>query len=367
MSIRKNHLALLLVLGFLLLPAGGVSAQDAAPPVVTFPPAYRLEGVGFEYQNWNNCGPATLTNALTFFGYADDQGRAANWLKPNGEDKNVNPSEMVEFVNTQVPELPVMAIKRYGGTLDRLKMLLSNRFPVIIEAGYDPPPHDKGWMGHYLLVVGYDEGQRVLITHDSYDGPDLAYDYDFIDGFWDDFNRAYIVVYEQAREAELMALMGSDADPIQNATNALQTALAEATARPEDPFVWFNIGTSYVLLAPVYEQQAYEYAVTAYDEARKYGLPWRMMWYQFGPFEAYNAVGRYDDTIALASANLNDGGGHWVEETFYYAGFAREKMGDLDRALDNYQQAVFLNPNFHVAREARDRLQAALNTGGQTG
>jgi tetratricopeptide (TPR) repeat protein len=87
------------------------------------------------------------------------------------------------------------------------------------------------------------------------------------------------------------------------------------------------------------------------------------MWYQFGPFEAYNAVGRYNDTIALANANLNDGGGQWVEETFYYAGVAREQLGETRRALDNYQQAVFLNPNFHPAREARDRLQAALSTG----
>ncbi|MEM6530427.1 MAG: hypothetical protein AAF653_19160 [Chloroflexota bacterium] len=81
-----------------------------------------------------------------------------------------------------------------------------------------------------------------------------------------------------------------------------------------------------------------------------------MMWYQFGPFEAYNAVGRYDDTITLAQQNLNDGGGQYVEETYYYAGVAREGMGDTQRALTNYNTALQFNPNFTPAREARDRL-----------
>lgn len=357
---RVYRYVLLVAVLAVIFPISGALAQGTTIPV---PSSYQLSGLKFEYQGWNNCGPATLTNALTYFGYADDQYRAAKWLKPNNEDKNVSPWQMVEFVNKQVPELPVQAIERYGGTLDLLKILLSNNFPVIIEAGYDPPPHDKGWMGHYLLVIGYDDSQRVLVTHDSYDGPNMRYDYEYIDGFWVDFNRTYIILYETVREVELMTLLGSDADPTQNALNALEKARQEAIENPTDPFIWFNIGSSYVQLAPVYQQQAYEYAVTAYDEARKHGLPWRMMWYQFGPFEAYNAVGRYNDTIALANANLNDGGGQWVEETFYYAGVARENLGETRRALDNYQQAVFLNPNFHEAREARDRLQAALSTG----
>jgi tetratricopeptide (TPR) repeat protein len=88
-------------------------------------------------------------------------------------------------------------------------------------------------------------------------------------------------------------------------------------------------------------------------------MPYRMMWYQFGPFEAYNAVGRYEDTLALAASNLNDGGGHFVEETFYYAGEAREKMGETSQALENYKQAVFLNRNYDLARAALDRLQPA--------
>ncbi len=358
-----------------LLPVGSALAQQAVNPA-PIPPAYRMEGFRYEPQGWNNCGPATLTNALTFFGYTDNQQRAAHWLKPNSEDKNVNPAEMVAFVNTQVSELPVYALTRYNGTLDLLKTLLANNFPVIIEAGYDPEPQRLGWMGHYLLVIGYDDAQRQVITHDSYDGANLPYSYEHIETFWRHFNRAYIVLYESGREPELLALLGADADAGQNALRALETARQEAAASPRrDPFAWFNMGTSYLALASVYGQQAYEYAAAAFDVALKMdastpeerqldadvAMPWRTLWYQFGPYEAYNATGQYDKTLLWTSNILNDGGGQWVEETFYYAGVAREQLGETSRALENYRQAAYLNSNFAAARAARDRLQGAAS------
>ena len=87
--------------------------QDEAEAAST-PTAVLMTNFQFEFQGWNNCGPATLTNALTYFGYGDDQTRAASWLKPNREDKNVTPQEMVAFVNSEVPELPVRALTRKG-------------------------------------------------------------------------------------------------------------------------------------------------------------------------------------------------------------------------------------------------------------
>jgi tetratricopeptide (TPR) repeat protein len=350
------------MVGFLLLLGSRLQAQASTTLVENTasnrPSVFQLDGFRFEYQGWNNCGPATLTNALTYFGYTDNQQRAARYLKPNGEDKNVTPQEMISFVNSQVAELPIYALTRMGGDIDLLKTLLANRFPVIIEQGYDPPPHDLGWMGHYLLLTGYDDTQNHFVSLDSYSGPNKVYSYEHVNEYWRHFNRTYIVIYESGREPELLQLLGSDADVIQNALNTLEEVRAEALLNPQDPFTWFNIGTSYVALADVYQQQAYEYAAIAYDEARKYGLPWRMMWYQFGPLEAYNAVGRYQDTLALTNANLNDGGGQWVEETFYYAGVAREQMGETRRALENYRQAVFLNGNYSRARQALERLQA---------
>ncbi len=357
-----NRLTRFIVLALLLLLAIPLVAQDTTPEATpeaqqealqeALPVYHQLSNITHHPQWWNNCGPATLTAGLSYFGYTEDQGRAANWLKPNSEDKNVSPWQLVEFVNTQVPEIDVFALRRYGGTLDLLRTLIAHDFPVMIEAGYDPEPDRLGWMGHYLLVKGYDDSVQVVITDDSYIGANTNYSYAHIQEFWQHFNYAYVVLYPSAREAELMALLGNDADETQNYQNALEIARAEAVADRNDAFAWFNMGTNFNYLAMHAE------ATTAYDEARRLGLPWRMLWYQFGPMEAYNAVGRYNDTIALAQLNLNDGGGQYVEETFYYAAVAREGLGETQRAVENYRAALSFNPNYTPAAEALSRLNA---------
>lgn len=320
------------------------------------PEAYQIDGFRYEAQGWNNCGPATLTMALTYFGYEANQYPAAQWLKPNSEDKNVSPWQMVDYVNTQISDFSVNAITRSGGNLQILKQLISADFPVIIEAGYNPEPDRLGWMGHYLLLHTYDDSQATFVAHDSYSGPNLPYSYEHVQEFWQHFNYTYIVLYQQDRLEALQDILGDNFDTEQNHINALEIARLEATNDPQDAFAWFNLGTNFVLL------DMFEEASIAYDQARNLGLPWRMLWYQFGPYEAYNAVGRYEDTITLARSVLNDGGGQYVEETFFYAGIAREGLGENRRALDNYNAAITFNPNFFPAREAREQLSTIINS-----
>jgi len=340
---------IILVIISLMASVGGVFAQDQTAPL---PTAHRINNVGSELQLWNNCGPATLTNALVHFGYSSDQTRAATWLKPDREDKNVSPWQMVEYVNTQVPEIPVFAVTRSGGTVEMMKTLLFNDFPVIIEKGYAPEGYD--WMGHYLLLNGYDDSVDVFSTMDSFVGA-KNYSYEFILDVWQHFNYSYIVLYTADREAELMELLGDNGDEWQNHVLSLELARSEATADPTDAHAWFNMGTNFVELG------MWDAAAQAYDQAISLGLPWRMMWYQFGPYEAYYNTGRYDDMIRIARQNQNDGGGHFVEETWYYLGMAREGRGEIDLALQNYNAALNFNPNFTPALEARDGILASTS------
>ena len=343
---KQRLLFLLIAIGF---SSAGALAQTNEESV-DLPAVFRMRNLGTEYQGWNNCGPATLTNALKHFGYADDQYRAAKWLKPNNEDKNISAWQMAEYVNTQIPELPVYALVRDGGTRDLLQTLMVNGFPVIIEFGYEPSGYE--WMGHYLLLAGWDETLQEINTMDSFRGPNTRYSYDKIDHYWQHFNYKYIVLYTLNREEELMALLGDDADEWQNQINALEMARAEAIADQEDPHAWFNMGSSFVGLG------MYDAAAQAYDRAISLGLPWRMFWYQFGAWEAYYHTGRYDDMIRIARQNQNDGGGQYVEETYYYLGMAREGRGESNLALQNYNTALTFNPNFSPAREAKERLLA---------
>lgn len=344
--LKQRLLILLLIIG----AAGSGALAQTNEGRGGLPDIFRMQNLGREYQGWNNCGPATLTNALVHFGYTDDQYRAAKWLKPNYEDKNVSAWQMAEFVNTQIPELPVYALVRDGGTLELLQTLMVNGFPVVIEKGYEPP--DYTWMGHYLLLAGYDEALGEVDAMDSFKGPNTRYSYAEIQQYWQHFNYKYIVLYTVNRESELMALLGDDADAWRNQINALEMARAEAIADPEDAHAWFNMGSSFVELG------MYDAAAQAYDKAISLGLPWRMFWYQFGAWEAYFHTERYDDMIRIARQNQNDGGGQYVEETYYYLGMAREGRGEVSKALRNYDIALTFNPNFSPARAAKARLLA---------
>lgn len=60
-----------------------------------------LTGARHEYQRYNNCGPATLGMALSFWGSRDTQYQIAPVLKPNKNDKNVNLAEMADYARGQ--------------------------------------------------------------------------------------------------------------------------------------------------------------------------------------------------------------------------------------------------------------------------
>lgn len=334
-----------------LPPPTSIPPTDVPATAVALLPSARLYGFQHIYQTWNNCGPATLTMGLTYFGWTQDQSVAASFLKPDVEDKNVSPWQMVRFVNEHTG---VHALWRMGGDLNMIRRLILEGFPVIVETGYMPEGYD--WMGHYRLVIAYDDQLQQIYVYDSFLGhgnfQGLTVSYDYFDEMWQHFNRTYIVLYEQGRENDLRAVLGEHADPTTNARLALEVARQEATARPDNPFAWFNMGTSYLAL------NMYDEAARAYDQARNAGrgLPWRMLWYQFGPFEAYYKVGRYDDVLALVQANL--GTTPYVEETYYWTGMvymAREQYGP---ARTQFNLALEHNRYFDPAREALEQLAA---------
>ena len=155
---------------------------------IPVPQEIDLTGFIHEYQTWNNCGPATLSMALSFWGWKGNQQPIAAFTKPNARDKNVMPYEMVAFVEEKTK---LQATTRVGGEIELLKRLLAAGFPVIIEKGFELP--DEGWMGHYELVTGYDDSASRFTLQDSYFGPDQVMTYDDLFTNWRAFNYTYIV------------------------------------------------------------------------------------------------------------------------------------------------------------------------------
>ncbi len=341
-------------------PATPTPASSPTLTPTALPDTVLLQGVQHEYQQWNNCGPATLAMALSFWGWQGDQRDTAAFLKPNPRDKNVMPYEMTAFVNQQTD---LKAIWRVGGQEDTLKALLAAGFPVVVEKGFEGPGFD-GWMGHYGLLVGYDEAREVFWVFDSYEGPESAFTipYAKVLDYWPHFNNTYIVIYPPERETDLFALLGADADETENyrraASRASDAIFAAETPR-EQFFAWFNRGTNLVYLDDYAgAAQAYDQAFAIYPQIPEAQRPWRVMWYQTGPYWAYFYTGRYYDVISLADSTLQAMSEPVLEESFYWRGLAKEALGDVDGALADLREALRLNENFAAARYHLNRLSS---------
>jgi hypothetical protein len=319
--------------------------QPAAPSV-------ELTGLAHAWQTWNNCGPATLAMYLSYSGSTLTQADVEAALRPDKEDKNVSPEELADFARSQ----GLRALVRVNGDAGRMRLLLSNGIPVLIETWLEPEPGNG--MGHYRLLTGYDAAQEEWIAFDSYVSTDvdpnqpyrgIRLPHNKVDQLWAVFNRAYLLVYTDEQAPIVRSILGEDADAAKMWQRALLSAQENARQRPEDPFAWFNLGTDLVALGD------FEQAAAAYDRARVIGLPWRMLWYQFGPFQAYFETGRFQEVNSLADATLNVA--KYVEELCHWKGLALQATGDPTGARRAFERALALNPNYAEAAAALATLE----------
>jgi tetratricopeptide (TPR) repeat protein len=344
---RAGKRALALAAWIVVLAALAIRPARAQEGV-RLPPAARVDGLRFEFQTWCNCGPVNLTMVLSYYGWTHDQQTAAAWLKPTVADKNVAPDDLVAYVAHQTDLPTLRALWRYGGDLDRIKAFIAAGMPVIIESGFQPPEHE--WMGHYITVVAYDDAVQTIWVYDSYNGigrgagEELSYAE--FDAWWRHFNRLMVVVYPQERAAEVIDLLGPLAGLGSAAQIAQERAQAEIAATPGDVWAHFNAGTSATAAGN------FTAAAREFDTAFRLGLPFRMLWYQFGPYEAYYLTGRYYDVLRLADET--EAITAEVEETKVWRGLALAALGRPADALAQFDAALSFNPNSDFARSVRE-------------
>jgi tetratricopeptide (TPR) repeat protein len=263
------------------------------------------------------------------------------------------PYELANFVTDHTD---YRIVSRFGGDIELVKRLIAGGFPVLVEKGYYEADYTGkiAWMGHYLFTTGYDEDTGEFIVQDAYlkPGKDMRVDYQTYINGWRGFDYLFMVVYPPEREAEVFELLGPYADPEWANQRALQIAEQETQTQTgnDEFFAWFNKGTSHVNLLQYNEAaQAYDKAFTIYSQIANDDTqrPYRIMWYQTGPYWAYFYTGRYQDTINLANTTLNDTISEpTLEESIYWRGQAYLALGQTADAIADFQETVRLNPNF---------------------
>ncbi|MGQ9889546.1 MAG: tetratricopeptide repeat protein [Aggregatilineales bacterium] len=322
----------------LLALAGSLRAEESAPEAVS------LTGLRLVWQQYNRCAAAALAIHLSYFeSWQGSYDQVIAALNPHEEDVSVRMDEMAAYARAQ----GLSALVRTGGTLETVRALINAGFPLLVENVHYEGPND--WMSHNWVLMGYDDAAGVVLAYDPRlgagpNGLGRPMPYAEFEAGWKPFGRNYLLLFEPANAARVQAALGDHWDAAANAEWTLAQAQAEIAADPDDAFALFNAGTALVTL------ERYAEAAPLFDRALEIGLPWRMLWYQYGPFEAYLRTGRYDGALALVERVLRTTPG--VEEMYYYAGRAYEGLGNVERAAANYRAALWRNRYYAEAEAA---------------
>ncbi len=294
------------------------------------------------WQTWNNCGPATLAMILSYYGSELDQAEAGAALRGHPDDKNVSPAELIAFARSQGFQARLLV----NGNAAQLRRLIDVGVPVLIETWLDP--EDAGGLGHYRLIVGYDDEIGSWIAYDSYVGTNpvgssddyqgIWLPYDETEALWKVFNRTAVVIFEADDLAAVEAVLGPNGDEQSMWQASVELTRMEIEQDDQDVFAWFNLGSGLTALGQFSD------AAAAYDRAQQIGLPWRMLWYQFGPFEAYYQTGRHQDVLRLADATLSDL--VQIEEILYWRSRSLQALGDITGADQAWQNARRINSTY---------------------
>ncbi|WP_268243803.1 C39 family peptidase [Deinococcus knuensis] len=331
-------------------------APPPAAPVRVLPARASVSGIRHEYQRLNNCGPVTIGMALSRWGSALNQYDIAPKLKPSKGDVNVSPEELAAFARAQGMDVHLAR----GGDRALLRALLASGIPVIVETWFVTP--DSGGMGHYRLLTGYDDRAGQFSALDSYLGP-LRMDYAKFDELWRSFGRTFLIVTPPSKRATLAGVLGWRADRAQEKAETLRVAGREAERR-NDAVGFLTLGQAQLdagdarAAARTFDRAFAAAPDRTLDPTRpawvQGGLPWRALWYSFGPLEAYTRTGQYARVLTLTGAVLRSVPTH--EEAHYWRARALTGLGRTAEAQAAYREALRLRPGYAEARQGLTAL-----------
>jgi tetratricopeptide (TPR) repeat protein len=321
----------------MVTPTPTPSLSVEALPAI--PLQYELDAGSHVFQTFNNCGPASLSMALSYFDVDRSQASLGDVLRPyqhsqgNNDDKSVTLDELEAWAEAN----GYGAVHRPAGDIELLQRFVAAELPVIVRTWLNPDED----IGHYRVVVGYDREREILIQDDSLQGDDLEYSYSDFNEIWEAFFYEYLVLIPAERAGELEPLLGT----ISTEMNAWQDALEQATAQldenPNDLWAQFNRSVA------LYQLGRFQESIAAFEQVEG-RLPSRTLWYQIQPLLAYYRAGEYGEVMTRTEAILENENAAFSELFVLRAAVLRQQGADpaarqaLERAARYNESSYWL-------------------------
>jgi tetratricopeptide (TPR) repeat protein len=165
---------------------------------------------------------------------------------------------------------------------------------------------------------------------------------------WKTYNYEYLVLVPNDKIGTADSILGADRDETAAWRSALAAARNELQTNPGDVYARFNASIA------LYHLNDYRGSVNEFEQVEA-KLPWRTLWYQIEPIQAYEKLGNYDRVFTLTDGFLNNQN-RAFSELYIIRGDIYKKQGRAGLARAEYEKAVLYNRNLKPAQEALDSI-----------
>lgn len=272
---------------------------------------------------------------LSYFQINKSQQELGEILRPyqNPQGDNDDKSVTLQELASLGKEYGFVAYHRPNGNIQMLQKFISQGLPVITRTLLK----ENDDIGHYRVVRGYDNEKGLLIQDDSLQGKNLAYSYQEFDILWKNFNYEYLVLIPTDKILLAENILGVDKDEKVAWENAVLHAQNLLENNPDDLYARFNLSVA------LYHTGDYTRSISEYEKIES-RLPFRTLWYQIEPIQAYAALGMYEKVFAITDKILNNSN-RAFSELYLIRGKIYEKQGEANLAQQEFDKAIFYNKN----------------------
>ena len=143
-------------------------------------------------------------------------------------------------------------------------------------------------------------------------------------------------------------IIGLDLNESKAWERAVKSARELTEKYPENIYYRFNLSVA------LYNTRAFQESIDEFEKIENQ-LPFRSLWYQIEPIQAYFALGDYERALYLTDKILNNYNKAF-SELYLIRGEIFKIRGNKDKAKEEFEKAVFYNTSLSSAKEALESL-----------